>query len=170
MRRWQPRLRVSSWPARPPRSARQCHAYRSSDRAIVDLIEQAAQHSPTLAELVASVEASNGIVYVEPGACPQRLPACLLLWMETSGSNRFMRIVVDRRRLEQDATLMGAVGHELQHAIEVLNDRSVTDSVTMFFFYRRYAPTGRGRFETDAAIKAGDAVEHELRNWRRGRP
>jgi hypothetical protein len=143
---------------------------RSSDRSIVDLIEQATKHSPTLTRLVATVEASNGIVYVEPGVCPQGLPACLNLWMLTSGSTRYMRIVLDRRRLDSDLTLMGAVGHELQHAIEVLSDRSVTDSDKMFFFYRRYAPTRRDRFETQAAIKAGDAVEHELRNWRAARP
>ena len=131
--------------ARPTVAAETTPRVRSSDRSIADLIEQATKHSPTLNRLVGTVEASDGIVYVEPGSCPQRLPACLKLWMQTSASTRFMRIVVDRRRLDSDLRLMGAVGHELQHAIEVLSDRSVTDSDKMFFFYRRYAPTGRGR-------------------------
>ena len=123
--------------ARPTAAAETTPRVRSSDRSIADLIEQATKHSPILNRLVGTVEASDGIVYVEPGSCPQRLPACLKLWMQTSASTRFMRIVVDRRRLDSDSRLMGAVGHELQHAIEVLSDRSVTDSDKMFFFYRR---------------------------------
>ena len=139
---------------------------RSSDRSIVELIERATHHSPTLDKLIGRVETSNGIVYVEPGICPQRVPACLKVWMVTTGSVRFMRIVVDRHQLDSDSTLLGAIGHELQHAIEVLSDPTVTDSNKMFFFYRRYAPTQRDQFETWAAVSAGDAVQHELRNWR----
>ena len=81
-----------------------------------------------------------------------------------------MRVVVDRRQLDSDATLMGAIGHELQHALEALSDPSVTDSEKMFFFFRRYAPTTREQFETQAAVKAGDAVEDELRHRRSAAP
>ena len=143
---------------------------RSGDQSIAALIEQATKRSATLKRLVATFETSNGIVYVEPGVCPQRVPACLKMWMATTGSTRFMRIVVDRQQLDSDSTLMGAIGHELQHAIEVLSDPTVTDSEKMFFFDRRYAPTGRDQFETWAAVKAGDAVEDELRTWRREAP
>lgn len=152
--------------ARPAAAAETVSRVRSSDRSIADLIEQAAKHSPTLTRLVAAVEVSDGIVYVEPGRCPQGVAACLKLWMVTSGSTRFMRIIVDRRRLASDWRLMGAVGHELQHVIEVLSDRFVTDGNGVYFFYRRYAPTDADRFETKAAIRTGDAVEDELRSWR----
>jgi hypothetical protein len=87
--------------------------------------------------------------------------------MTSSGGNRFIRIVVDRERIDSDWQLVGAIGHELQHAIEVLSDRFVTNGTKMFFFYRRYAPTGRDRFETLDATNAGTDVERELREWRR---
>jgi hypothetical protein len=143
---------------------------RSSDQSIAGLIAQATNQSATLKRLIGRVDASNGIVYVEPGVCPQRVPACLKMWMLTLGSARFMRVVVDRRQLDSDSTLMGAVGHELQHALEALSEPSVTDSQKMFFFFRRYTPTMREQFETQAAVEAGDAVEDELRHWRSAAP
>ena len=54
---------------------------RSGDPSITALIERGVTHSPTLHRLVASVEASDGIVYVESGRCPARVAACLLNWM-----------------------------------------------------------------------------------------
>jgi len=137
---------------------------RSSDSAIVALIDQAIKRSPTFQRLVATIEASNGIVYVEPGKCAQGVPACLTMWMVLNGSNRIMRVVIDRKRLDSDVELLRAIGHELQHVIEVLSEQpAITDGTKMFFFYRRYAPTGRDRFETPAATAAGEAVLNELR-------
>ena len=141
----------------------QVRRVRSLDVPITKLMEQAVARSPTFKRLVATVEASNGIVYIEAGLCPGRVLACLPSWMVSSGGNRFMRIVVDRQRFDSDGLLVGAIAHELQHAIEVLGDRFVTDSTKMFFFYRRYAPTGKEQFETLEAIQAGMAVENELR-------
>ena len=55
----------------------------------------------------------------------------------------------------------------MQHAIEVLSDRSVTSGAAMYFFYVRTArPRGkRLAFETDAAIEAGEAVRTEARKF-----
>jgi hypothetical protein len=136
---------------------------RSSDPSIVGLIDRASKRSPTLTRLISTVEASDGIVYVEPGRCPQRVPACLMYWMITSGSTRFMRVVVDRRRLDSDRRMAEAIGHELQHVIEVLSEPSITDGTKMLFFYGRHAPTARDYFETMAAVDAGVAVRAELR-------
>ena len=136
---------------------------RSSDSAIVAMIDHASTRSPTLQRLVTTIEASNGIVYVEPGRCAQGVPACLAMWMESSGSNRFVRVIIDRKRLDSHLELLRAIGHELQHVTEVLADRSITDSEGMFFFYRRLVPTASDRFETPAAIAAGEAVLIELR-------
>ena len=138
---------------------------RSIDPSIAALIEQSITRSPTFNRLVATVEASNGIVHVQSGRCRGGVVACLPIWMTSSGGNRFMRIVVDRERIDSDGELLGAIGHELQHAIEVLSDRFVTSSTKMYFFYRRYAPTARERFETPDATDAGNAVERELRAW-----
>ena len=136
---------------------------RSSDSAILALIDQGITRSPTLRRLVATIEGSNGIVYVEPGTCAQGVRACLAMWMVLSGSNRIMRVIIDRKRLDSDLEVLRAIGHELQHVIEVLAEPAITNGTKMFFFYRRHAPTGRDRFETAAATAAGEAVLIELR-------
>src|SRR5436190_9913799 len=143
---------------------------RSGDPSITALIERGLTHSPTLHRLVASVEASDGIVYVESGQCPVRVAACLLNWMKSSGGSRFVRIIVDRKRLGSDWRQLVAIGHELQHVLEVLDDRFVTDGRKMFFFYQQYAPTLQAQFETQAAIEAGLSIRKELHVWRRPVP
>ena len=143
---------------------------RSDDPSIAALIERGSTHSPTLRRLVASVDASDGIVHVAPGVCPAGVAACLPNWMQSSGGNRFMRIVVDRKRLGSDVRLLVAIGHELQHVLEVLDDRFVTDGRKMFFFYQLYAPTGQTQFETQAAIEAGLSIRKDLHVWRRAVP
>jgi hypothetical protein len=136
---------------------------RSTDSSIAGLIDQASKRSPTFTRLRATIDASNGIVYVQSGACRHGVRACLKMWMTVIGSDRFMRIVVNRRNIDADVTLMASIGHELQHAIEVLRWPSITDGTKMFFFYKRHEPMDDDRFETAAAIRAGIAVGNELR-------
>ena len=160
--------------ARPAAATETMSRVRSSDRSIADLIEQATKHSPTLTRLVAAVEVSDGIVYVEPGRCPQGVAACLKLWMVTSGSTRFMRVIVDRRRLASDWRLMGAVGHELQHVIEVLSDRFVTDGNGVYSSIdgtHQQTQTGRnqGRHQ-DWRCRRRRAAELARRNSMTSRP
>jgi hypothetical protein len=136
---------------------------RSSDPALAALIGEAARGSTTFGSLMASVQGTNGIVYVEPGKCGHGVRACLKMWMQVSGPNRFVRIAIDRSPRDRDIEVMSAIGHELQHAIEVLREPSITDGVTMFNFLRRIAPNDNNRFETTAAVDAGLAVYDELR-------
>jgi hypothetical protein len=85
------------------------------------------------------------------------------MWMKTVGPNRFLRVVIDASKISSDAEKMGLVGHELQHAVEALSESGVTDGVSLYNFFRRLAPTDNGRFETTAALHAGDDVQDELR-------
>src|SRR5712671_122559 len=100
---------------------------RSSDGPLVGLIDQATRRSETFRRLIATIEASNGIVYVEPGPCGHGVRACLKMWMQVSGPNRFVRIMIKRSNGDNDVEVMGLLGHELQHAIEVLSAPTVTD-------------------------------------------
>jgi hypothetical protein len=142
---------------------------RSDDRGLAGLIDQAARGSETFRRLRATIQASDGIVYVEPGSCGHGVRACLKMWMSVTGPNRFLRIVIQRATSDSDLEIMGALGHELQHAIEVLSAPAVRDGVTMFNYLKRTAPTDGNRFETTAAINAGNAVYDELRSGRIGR-
>jgi hypothetical protein len=83
---------------------------------------------------------------------------------------RLLWVKVDTHTADWD--LIGAIGHELRHTLEVLGDRKVTNNATMYMFYSGLAYTSfatkgdRGRFETRAAIEAGDAVRNEVRDYR----
>jgi hypothetical protein len=142
---------------------------RSSDSALAGLIAQATRGSETFRRLITSIHASNGIVYVEPGRCGHGVRACLKMWMQVSGPNRFIRIMIDRSTSDRDMQVMGSLSHELQHAIEVLREAPVTNGTTMYNFLRRTAPTDSNRFETTAAVNAGNAAIDELIDQRAAR-
>jgi hypothetical protein len=57
---------------------------------------------------------------------------------------------------------MGSIGHELQHALEVLSDRSVKDAASFFLFFSRVAENSFGTFETRAAVNAGSMIRREV--------
>ena len=60
--------------------------------------------------------------------------------------------------------LISALGHELQHALEIAAAPDVRDTVTLRTHYLRigYERMGRGYYETDAALEAGRRVSAEL--------
>jgi hypothetical protein len=136
---------------------------RSSDPTLVALIGDATLRSKTFRQLVQTIEATNGIVYVDSGKCSHGVRACLPMSMQVSGPNRLVHIVINLTTRASDIETMTSLGHELQHAIEVLEDPTVHDGLTMFFFYRRTATTDSNRFETTAAVNAGNTVFDELR-------
>ncbi len=80
--------------------------------------------------------------------------------MTELGSHRVLRILVDPRGIDRD--LMASIGHELQHAVEVLSDRAIRSSRAMTLFYNTDGDTDARRFETNAAIRAGKAIHAEL--------
>jgi len=145
--------------AEPPGPSR----VRSSDRSFIALIEWGTTQSATFRALRASVEASDGIVYIEPGHCGHGVRACLKTSIVFSGGNRFLRILIERRKTDSDAEFIGSIGHELQHALEALSQPSIRTGTQLYNFFRRTSSIDSNRFETTAAVNAGDAVRVELR-------
>ena len=133
---------------------------RSSDAAIRELIERSRGDSATFNRLVDAIGATDGIVYIERGRCSPGIRSCLLLSMTYAAQYRVLRIAVDTRRPSRD--LAGSIGHELRHALEVLQDPAVTSGAAMFFFYKNHGNVLKGIFETPAAIAAGNTVRAEL--------
>jgi hypothetical protein len=138
---------------------------RSSRQFIRDVIDQAIGASPTFRRLVAVIGATDGIVYVEEGVCRHGVRACLSLSVTRAAGFRFLRVLVDvqgasthQGRLD----LMGTIGHELWHALEVLSDRTLTTAAGVFQFYAREAPTANDAFETAAAVSIGYAIRSEV--------
>jgi hypothetical protein len=137
---------------------------RSTNGLIATVLHRAGEQSATFRRLVEAIGASDGTVYVEEGKCRYGFRACLVT-VTMAGANRYLWVKVDTRMADWD--LMASIGHELQHAIEVLSDRTVTSGFAMYYFYLGKGPHSIGlAFETDAAIEAGDAVRTEVRKYR----
>ena len=132
----------------------------NGDPSIAALLQEATEHSATFRHLVDTIDATDGIVYVEQGTCGHHVRACLALTTWVAGPSRILRIVVNTHR--DHGELLASIGHELQHAVEALSDPHVTNDHTMYSFFDRIGPTNKGRFETEAAIQAG---MHVLAEW-----
>lgn len=135
---------------------------RSSDASITELIALASARSQTLRNLVALIQTSDGIVHVEPGVCGHGARACLVIWMSATGSARFLRVLVNRKKASSDGDFLGSIGHELQHTIEALSDPGTVDSLGLYNFFSREGRPSGTRFETDKAINVGNAIRNEL--------
>jgi hypothetical protein len=133
---------------------------RSTSPVIGALITQASAQSQTFRELIQTISSTDGVVYVEEGECGFGVQACLAR-VTTAGDNRWLWVFVNIDT--DDWELMGSIGHELQHALEVLNEPSVDSTAAMFMLYSRIGWRGFGRaFETYAAVETGTAIRAEI--------
>ena len=125
------------------------------------VIEQGIKRSSTFAALVAALNRTRVIVYVQesrelPGGVDGHLAV-------TNGRNRqrYLRAQV-LSGLGLDDTI-AIVGHELQHALEVAEHDEVTDAKSLGELYRRIGiQAPHGRFDTAAAQATGKRVRVEL--------
>lgn len=137
---------------------------RAPSDEIAAVIRDGSARSKTFRDLVAKIETTDGLIYVENGKCGHSVHACLLLSVKVAGPNRLLRIKVDTR--QKDCELIEAVGHELQHAIELLSDPHVRDMHQAYSLFGRLGPTGSERFETPEALHIGEQVGQECRSNR----
>ena len=130
---------------------------------LVAVITEAAAQSKTFRGLVDRIGNTDGIVFVAEGQCGHGVRACLLHAVTIAGPNRLLWILVDPRRTDREA--MRSIGHELQHAVEVLDDPSVRSADAIYRLLLRIGGDrdSAGRFETEAATRAGEAVSRDLR-------
>jgi len=135
---------------------------RTGNPAIAQLIARADEQSITFHNLLEDMARTDGLVYVETGVCGHGVRACMLHSIIRSGPFRLLRILIDPQYTNSDdAHLTGIIGHELQHALEVLSDPKITSAAAMFNFYNRTAPAS-GAFETAAALRVGDRITGEM--------
>jgi hypothetical protein len=130
-----------------------------------DLLREGYDRSASFRSLVDRLELSNAIVLVRLGYCKGgRFRACLT---SISGSTRerHLRIRVD----PQTSTnrLIAAIGHELWHALELVEEPEVTDAKSALAFFRRIGRSACGTAsasgcETDAALETEAQILAEL--------
>lgn len=136
---------------------------RTQSAAIGAAIDAGTERSPAFRDLLTRLSLTDGIVYVEEGVCGRGVRACLKPLVTIAGPYRLLFIQVDLKKLA-GCVLVGAIGHELQHAAEVLSDSSVREGIGILSLYQRIGPTASGRFETEAAVHAGLLVERDACN------
>lgn len=88
----------------------------------------------------------------------------MLTWMTRAGDFRYVRASISMD-LTPDQ-MIATVAHELQHAVEVIEDDSVNDEQSLVALYRRIgqqsSSASPSRWETQAAQKTGFQVRREL--------
>ena len=137
---------------------------RAVDSRIVSLIDIGLAKSATFERLVAELDGSDVIVYIEPKQTRQALGGYLSHHIITSGSFRYLRIAIDVQGSQR--RLVALLGHELQHAAEVAQMPDVRDSEQLErAFGGRSVAFGCGSsacYETAAAKEVERAIDAEL--------
>ena len=139
---------------------------RSMERTIRAALQEGYRRSPTFQQVLVRLDESTVVVYVVSGFCEvTRLDGCLLGHVTNAGNSRYLRIVVNPHT--PTIELIGRIGHELQHALEVAGAPEVVDAASMKALFRRIASTTcRGVlvdcYETRAAVEVEERVLAEL--------
>ena len=137
---------------------------RSFSPFIASVIQLAGERSPTFRRLVETINASDSYVYVDEGECRDSDQRACLVNVTVGGRFRFMFVHVATHGADWD--LMGSIGHELHHTIEVIDNRFVTSLLTMRSLYERIGKQNSRdphSYETTAAVAVGNAVRDEVR-------
>jgi hypothetical protein len=143
----------------PPAAARPFERVRPMTAAAAEVLAEAARRSPTIARLLKIVEQSDAIVYIDLDLNLRGEGATALIGVNDQA--RFIRVAIDmrlatRRRIEM-------LGHELQHAVEII-ENGVRDADSMRRLFSRIGwVLGDSSFESGGAIGIERSVRRDLR-------
>src|SRR5262245_31832411 len=135
---------------------------RAPDPRVKALLLEGFQRSPTLAALVGAINRSDVIVYVESVMILPKDTLGRLTMVPVASGVRYLRIQIRADLPKFDAIAL--IGHELQHALEVANDRRVRDADGMIALYERigHSTGGDHVYDTTGAQDTGRQVRREL--------
>lgn len=137
-----------------------CPHVRASAPRVQEAVSTGLGRSRTFRGLVEGIDASDGLVMVEEGACRFGVRACLLPDVVIAGPHRLLQVRVVPQKAP-GCQLIEAIGHELYHAVEVLREPAVRSFQQLYSLFQRLGATNSGRFETSEAVSAGLAVSRE---------
>ncbi len=144
-----------------PQSEASVPRVRSESPFIAAAIARGIERSPTFRRLIGAIDTSDGLVYIDEGECRGGARACLMHLLTISGPHRLLRIRVNRAQAA-GCDLVASIAHELQHALEVLSDRSVRSNSGVALFFDRIGADGHLSVDTPAAVKMGSSVREEV--------
>lgn len=137
---------------------------RPQDPRLTDLLRDGVARSATFRSLVTRIEAGNVFVYLSLSPVMKSTLAGKLTWITNAGRFRYLRATINTEQSFDQ--MIATLAHELQHAVEVSADDSVTDQRSLQELYKRIGrPSFTGinaGWETEAAQQTGLQVRREL--------
>jgi len=134
---------------------------RSTDASMRKLLQRGFRESRTFADLIARLQRSDVIVYVEE---VPRLPGALegrMMMLPRVYDHRYVRIQIALRGSPEDS--IAVLGHELHHAVEVADALDVHDNAGLARLYQRIGlRRGTHLYDTAGAQDAGRMIRREL--------
>jgi hypothetical protein len=131
---------------------------RGCDMKSAEILEKGRRLSPSVARLVATLDASDVVVYVKTGYL--KAPGLLQVVGAARGA-RYLCITLNVPGPE--AELIAFLAHELQHAVEVASAPEVTDTASMVRYYETHGQRmAGGAYCTCEAQKITGVVRYEL--------
>lgn len=135
-----------------------------------DLLQEGTLRSSTIGSLAQTIARSDWYVVVEAKPCPGKptLYGCLAHVVSPFLDGMSLRIFINPMRRSRHDTL-ATLGHELQHAVEVIQAGDVRDTAGLTELFRRLGtvsrrdPFGRNSYETEQAERVTSTVLKELR-------
>lgn len=125
-------------------------------------LREARRRSPTVRRLIARIDASDMIVYLNISRELSPNVAACLTWMAATGSRRIVRASFRMDLGVNEAIAM--IAHELQHVVEVIDHPEVRSNETLLDLYTRIGhATGTSglRWDTADAIALGTLARLE---------
>lgn len=137
---------------------------RCLDKRAGNVLREALRYSPTVRGLAARIEDSDLIVLLQIVMLPGNMVGATKLMTSVPGA-RYVSVTLDPRGLPQD--MLGRLGHELRHVVEIADAPDVADEAGMQALFKRIGwKAGRANtYETEAAIETGRRVASEA--WER---
>jgi hypothetical protein len=138
---------------------------RTMDTRLRAEIDEGLARSSLFRDLVARLDASDVIVYVESECAMSPRLFARLTFMASGGGRRYVNVRVSCALT--DSEQIAALGHELRHAVEIadapaiINDASLAAEYARIGFASHGVRKGSG-YESRAAIDAGQRVWAEL--------
>jgi hypothetical protein len=135
---------------------------RPASAFVAGVIEEGLCRSATIRSMVATLQTSDVIVYVEMKRLSDRRVAAGLEYVGATTTDRILRVVLgfplDR------TTRIAMLGHELQHASEVAGAPEIRSQKALEGYYRAHGVPGASEwtYETAAAHRTESRVRQEV--------
>jgi hypothetical protein len=147
--------------AKSPAPANPFARVRPMQPLVEKLVATGMGRSAAFRQLVRQIEASDVIVYIEARRDLRAGLGASMRFIATSASDRFVKIHLDANH--NPHVLVALLGHELQHVVEVAQNRSIRSADDLRVFYKKLGlRTGPDSYDSEAARQMGYLVREQL--------